>query len=60
MKVLSYAGGLGLISLTVYVMVVGRDLIVPFLVSVMIWFLINTLADYYHKIQIGSFKIRTM
>ncbi|MDG1004910.1 MAG: AI-2E family transporter [Emcibacteraceae bacterium] len=57
MKVLSYAGGLGLIALTVYIMVVGRDLIVPFLVSVVIWFLINTLADYYHKIQIGSFKI---
>lgn len=57
MKVLSYAGGLGLISLTVYIMVVGRDLIVPFLVSVVIWFLINTLADYYHKIEIASFKI---
>ena len=57
MRVLSYVSGLGLITLTVYIMVVGRDLIVPFLVSVVIWFLINTLADYYHKIQIYSYRI---
>ena len=57
MRVLSYVSGLGLITLTVYIMVVGRDLIVPFLVSVVIWFLINTLADYYHKIQIFSYRI---
>lgn len=57
MGVLSYAGGLGLIALSVYIMVVGRDLIVPFLVSVVIWYLINTLADYYHKIKIASFQL---
>lgn len=57
MGVLSYAGGLGLITLSVYIMVVGRDLIVPFLVSVVIWYLINTLSDYYHKIKIGQFVI---
>ena len=54
MGVLSYTGGLGLIVLTVYVMVVGRDLIVPFLISVVIWYLINTLADYYHKVRVKS------
>lgn len=57
MGVLSYAGGLGLITLSVYIMVMGRDLIVPFLVSVVIWFLINTLSDYYNKIKIGKFII---
>ncbi|MDG1708494.1 MAG: AI-2E family transporter [Emcibacteraceae bacterium] len=57
MGILSYTGGLGLIVLSVYVMVVGRDLIVPFLISVVIWYLINTLADYYHKIKIGAFKL---
>lgn len=57
MGILSYAGGLGLITLTVYIMVVGRDLIVPFLISVVIWYLINTLADYYHKIKIRDFKL---
>ncbi|MBL4602056.1 MAG: AI-2E family transporter [Emcibacteraceae bacterium] len=54
MGVLSYAGGLGLITLTVYIMVIGRDLIVPFLISVVIWYLINTLADYYHMIKIKN------
>ena len=57
MGVLSYAGGLGLITLTVYIMVVGRDLIVPFLVSVVIWHLINILADYYKKIKINSYTL---
>lgn len=55
MGIISYAGGLGIIALSVFIMVVGRDLIVPFLISVVIWYLINTLADYYHKIKIGSF-----
>lgn len=57
MGILSYAGGLGIIVLSVFIMVVGRDLIVPFLISVVIWYLINTLADYYHKIKIGSFVL---
>ncbi len=57
MGVLSYAGGLGLITMTVYIMVVGRDLIVPFLISVVIWYLINTLADYYKKISIRSYSL---
>ncbi|MCC3860289.1 AI-2E family transporter [Pseudemcibacter aquimaris] len=56
MGVLPYIGGLGLITLTVYIMVVGRDLIVPFLISVVIWYLINTLSDYYYKIKIGAFR----
>ncbi|MDG1996419.1 MAG: AI-2E family transporter [Emcibacteraceae bacterium] len=57
MGILSYTGGLGLIVLSVYVMVIGRDLIVPFLVSVVIWYLINTLADYYNRIKIGALKL---
>ncbi len=57
MGILAYAGGLGIIVLTVYIMVVGRDLIVPFLISVVIWYLINTLADYYHKVKLGSVRI---
>ncbi len=57
MGVLAYAGGLGIITLTVYIMVVGRDLIVPFLISVVIWHLINTLTDYYHKINIKNIRI---
>lgn len=57
MGIISYAGGLGIIVLSVFIMVVGRDLIVPFLISVVIWYLINTLADYYHKIKIGRFLL---
>ncbi len=57
MGILSYAGGLGLITLTVYIMVIGRDLIVPFMISIVIWYLINILSDYYHKISIGSWRL---
>ncbi|VAX07333.1 Uncharacterized UPF0118 membrane protein [hydrothermal vent metagenome] len=57
MGVLSYAGGLGLISLTVYIMVIGRDLMVPFMISIVIWYLINILSDYYHKIPLGKWHI---
>jgi len=57
MGVLSYAGGLGLISLTVYIMVIGRALLVPFMIAVAIWYLINILSDYYHRITIGKWQI---
>ncbi len=57
MGVLSYAGGLGLISLTVYIMVIGRDLLVPFMISIAIWYLINILSDYYHKITLGKWQV---
>ncbi|WP_339862602.1 AI-2E family transporter [Paremcibacter congregatus] len=57
MGVLSYAGGLGLITLLVYIMVIGRDLIVPFLIAVVIWYLINILSDTYHKIRIGTWQL---
>ncbi len=57
MGVLSYAGGLGLISLTVYIMVIGRDLIVPFMIGIVIWYLINILSDYYHKIPFGKWHL---
>lgn len=57
MSILSYAGGLGLITLTVYIMVVGRDLLVPFVISITIWHLINTLADYYKKINIRGVSL---
>ncbi len=57
MGVLSYAGGLGLISLTVYIMVIGRALLVPFMIAVAIWYLINILSDYYHRITIGKWQL---
>jgi len=57
MGVLSYAGGLGLISLTVYIMVIGRALLVPFMIAIAIWYLINILSDYYHRITIGKWQI---
>ncbi|PCI34393.1 MAG: permease [Alphaproteobacteria bacterium] len=57
MGILSYAGGLGLISLTVYIMVIGRDLLVPFMISIAIWYLISILSDYYHNIRLGKWQI---
>lgn len=57
MAVLSYAGGLGIFTLSVYIMVVGRDLIVPFVISITIWHLINTLSGYYYKINIKNIRM---
>ncbi len=57
MGIISYAGGLGLITLSVYIMVVGRDLMVPFVISVAIWHLINTLSGYYHRLNIKNISL---
>ncbi|WP_321394628.1 AI-2E family transporter [Emcibacter sp.] len=54
MRILSYAGGLGLICLIVMIMVLGRDLLVPFVIAVVIWYLIHTLSDYFQKIKVGG------
>ncbi|WP_417316940.1 AI-2E family transporter [Emcibacter sp.] len=54
MRILSYAGGLGLICLIVMIMVIGRDLLVPFVIAVVIWYLIHTLSDYFQKVKVGG------
>ncbi|NOZ42773.1 MAG: AI-2E family transporter [Alphaproteobacteria bacterium] len=57
MGVLPYAAGLGLISLIVYIMVIGRDLLVPFMIAIAIWYLIHILSDYYHNITVGRWQL---
>ncbi|WP_168190404.1 AI-2E family transporter [Luteithermobacter gelatinilyticus] len=54
MRILTFAGGLGLITLIVFIMVIGRDLLVPFMIAVVIWYLIHTLSDYFQKIRLAG------
>lgn len=57
MNLLTYTAGLGLAVLIAFIMVIGRDLLVPFMISIVIWYLINTLSDYYGKIRIKSYQL---
>ena len=57
MRILNYAGGLGIATMIVWIMVVGRDLLVPFMISIAIWHLINILTNYYCKISFKSYSL---
>lgn len=57
MSLITYTAGLGLAVLIAFIMVIGRDLLVPFMISVVIWYMINTLSDYYQKIHIKSYRL---
>lgn len=44
----------GIIVLTFYLMLIGQDMLIPFVLAVVLWFLINALTDLYQRVQIGQ------
>lgn len=56
-RVLAYAGALGIAALSIVLLVEGRALLIPFAVAVMVWFLINALANGIGRIRIGDLTL---
>lgn len=57
LRVLSFAGVLGIAALSVVFLVEGRSLLIPFAVAVMGWFLINALARGFANIPLGGWHL---
>ncbi len=47
---LTFGAIFGIFTLTVYLLAVGRDVLIPFVIAVIIWYLINALTGIYGKL----------
>lgn len=57
MKSFQLAAWFVMVALLVYLLVIGKQLIIPLVVAISIWFLINTIAEYIQRLPTGSFQL---
>lgn len=53
-SVLNYAAAAGLTALAVYLMIVGQSILLPFVIALFVWYLINALATVSRQIRVGG------
>ena len=56
MKILNYTATAVLIFLVFYLLFIGKDLLLPLVIAIALWYLINVLARAFSRIAIGSFR----
>ena len=56
MKMPSFAISTFAVVLVLYLLIVGEALLLPLVIAIALWYLINTLAAAFSRIQIGEFK----
>ena len=54
MSVLNYAAAVGLTAFVVYLLVVGQSILLPFVIALFVWYLINALATLSCRLRIGG------
>lgn len=57
MTLTRYALWLFILTLTGYLMIVGKNLLQPLVLAIVFWYLIDTLAEFYKRLRIGSFVL---
>ncbi len=56
MKVLNFTASAVLVTLVFYLLVVGETLLLPLVIAIAFWYLINTLARGFSRIEVAGFK----
>lgn len=56
MKIPSFALSTFAVVLVLYLLIVGEALLLPLVIAIALWYLINTLAATFGRIQLGEFK----
>ncbi|MEX2132279.1 MAG: AI-2E family transporter [Pseudohongiellaceae bacterium] len=57
MKIVNFTASAVLVALTFYILVIGQALLLPLVVAVAIWFLINLLAAGFGQVPVGSRRL---
>jgi len=57
MTLTRYALWLFILTLSGYLMIVGRNLLQPLVLAIVFWYLIDTLAEFYKRLKIGRFTL---
>lgn len=52
MTILGYAATAGLTALVLYLLVVGKPILLPLVIAVFVWYLINALASQFERVQV--------
>lgn len=56
MKIVNYTAAAILVFLIFYLLFIGKDLLLPLVIAIAIWYLIITLATTFSRIKLGSFS----
>ncbi|HBW82458.1 MAG TPA: AI-2E family transporter [Gammaproteobacteria bacterium] len=57
MSILHFTASAVLVVLTFYLLIVGETLLIPLVIATALWYLINTLAQSFHRIEIADYKL---
>ena len=57
MKTLNYTATAILVVLVFYLLYIGKDLLLPLVIAIALWYMINTLARAFNRIGLGKFQI---
>jgi len=57
MTLTRYALWLFILTLTGYLMIVGKNLLQPLVLAIVFWYLIDTLAEFYKRLRVGGFAL---
>ncbi len=53
----AFAGAVLITAVTIFFLVQGRDLLIPIAVAIVIWYLLNALASFMHRIPLGGWQL---
>lgn len=56
MKILNYTATTVIVVLVFYLLIVGEALLLPLVIAIALWYLINTLANAFSRISIGEYS----
>ena len=57
LRFLNFAGAFGIVVLSVYVLIIGKNLLVPLVCAVVVWYLIINLSSAYRSIPLGRWHM---
>ena len=57
MKILNYTATALLIFLIFYLLFIGKDILLPLVIAVTLWYLINLLARAFSRMALGGFRL---
>jgi AI-2 transport protein TqsA len=60
MNLLPFAMGLGIVALTFVLLILGQDLLLPLVIAIAIWYLINVIADSFSRLHIRGYHLPRM
>ncbi|MGB0571445.1 MAG: AI-2E family transporter [Alphaproteobacteria bacterium] len=53
----TFAGAVLIAAVTIFFLIEGRDLLIPIAVAIVIWYLLNALARFLHRIPLGNWRL---